>query len=99
MATKGLCHRVILGLIPFSRDGFPVAVAALRDTGGLLHVHWNTRSDEEDATAKAVAEELEALFLAERGNSWRCTVEHIQRIKWFAPHVRHVRIDVRCNPV
>jgi len=97
-ATRHRCHRVMLGLIPVSRDGFPVAVSALQASGGYLHVHWNTRNDEEEATARAVAQELETLFREERGNSWTCTVEHVQKIKWFAPHVRHVRIDVRCNP-
>ena len=39
----------MLGLIPFSRDGFPVAVEALRPEGGLLHVHWNSPVDAETA--------------------------------------------------
>mmetsp|Transcript_60192 Transcript_60192/g.196654 ORF Transcript_60192/g.196654 Transcript_60192/m.196654 type:complete len:163 (+) Transcript_60192:162-650(+) len=97
-ASAGQCHRVMLGLIPDSRDGFPNAVAALRAEGGTLHVHWNVRSDEEEATARAVADELQAMFRRDRGSSWCCEVAAVQRIKWFAPRVRHVRIDVRCTP-
>lgn len=96
--AAGRCHRVILGLIPFSRDGFQSAVASLRLEGGVLHVHWNTPSDEEQATAQAVARELESVFLAELGKSWTCTVRHVQRVKWFAPRIRHVRIDIECRP-
>jgi len=96
-AVAGRCHRVILGLIPFSRDGFPAAVAAMRDFGGLLHVHWNVHCDEEAATARAVAAELEDLFHKTRGTDWSCKVRVVQRVKWFAPRIRHVRIDVACS--
>merc|ERR1711972_236626 len=57
-ATSGKCDRVMLGLIPDSRGGFPNAVAALTDRGGTLHVHWNIETGREEATARAVAEEL-----------------------------------------
>jgi len=96
-AVSRRCHRVMLGLIPFSRDGFPTAVSALRDEGGVMHVHWNTLAEEERSTAESVAKELEVLLSSQRGIAWRCRVEHVQRIKWFAPRVRHVRIDVRCD--
>jgi len=96
--VAGRCDRVLLGLIPFSRDGFPVAVAAVRDSGGLLHVHWNAPCDEEEAIAGVVAKELETAFRDGRGQEWHCSVVGIQRVKWFAPRVRHLRIDVRCEP-
>lgn len=96
-AVAGRCHRVLLGLIPTSRDGFATAVAALRDEGGMLHVHWNVASDQEDSTASAVAAELQALFCASRGGTWQCSALRVQRIKWYAPRVRHVRIDIRCE--
>jgi len=44
-AVSRRCHRVMLGLIPFSRDGFPTAVSALCDEGGVMHVHWNTLAE------------------------------------------------------
>jgi len=97
-ASAGRCDRVLLGLIPFSRDGFPNAVAALRDCGGTLHVHWNAPSEEEASVAAAVAQELQAMFCAQRGEGWTCAVTHVQRIKWYAPRVRHLRIDIRCSP-
>eukprot|EP00929_Paragymnodinium_shiwhaense_P102443 TRINITY_DN65628_c0_g1_i1.p1 TRINITY_DN65628_c0_g1~~TRINITY_DN65628_c0_g1_i1.p1 ORF type:complete len:724 (+),score=161.30 TRINITY_DN65628_c0_g1_i1:88-2259(+) len=91
------CHRVMLGLIPTSRDGFPNAVAALREEGGFLHVHWNVHQEEEKKTAAAIAEELQEMFRSSRGQAWTCTVVEVQRIKWFAPRIRHVRIDVECR--
>ena len=96
--TRGKCHRVMLGLIPYSRDGFPVAVAALRPGGGVLHVHWNAVVDAEVATAELVAKEVQELLQKTRGPSWQAEVSHVQRIKSFAPRVRHLRIDVQCKP-
>lgn len=95
--VAGHCHRVVFGLIPTSRDGFQVAVRALRQAGGMLHVHWNVASDSEAATAEAIASELQVAFQAARGEGWRCRVVHVQRVKWYAPRVRHVRIDVACD--
>ena len=96
--TRDTCHRVILGLIPYSRDGFPVAVTALRPTGGTLHVHWNAAVDAEAATAELVAKEVQELLQRIRGPGWQAAVTGIQRIKSFAPRVRHLRIDVECKP-
>ncbi|CAE8588749.1 unnamed protein product, partial [Polarella glacialis] len=96
-AVEGKCHRVMLGLIPTSRDGFPNAIAALRPAGGMLHVHWNAPADAEAATAQGIAEELEAMLLAARGGSWKCEVTAIQRVKSFAPKVRHLQIDIKCE--
>jgi len=96
-ASERRCHRVVLGLIPHSRGGFENAVEALRDEGGTLHVHWNAPASEETQIAASIAQELEALFLRSR-SPWVCSVEHIQRVKWFAPRIRHLRIDVKCTP-
>lgn len=41
MCPKGVADRVNLGLIPCSEDGWPVACAALKTSGGILHVHSN----------------------------------------------------------
>ncbi|CAH1239705.1 TRMT12 [Branchiostoma lanceolatum] len=42
VCPRGVADRVNLGLIPSSRDGWPVACAALRPTtGGILHIHEN----------------------------------------------------------
>ncbi|XP_052066312.1 tRNA wybutosine-synthesizing protein 2 homolog [Mytilus californianus] len=39
-----VADRVNLGLIPSSEDGWPVACAALKPTGGIFHVHYNVES-------------------------------------------------------
>ncbi|XP_078544544.1 tRNA wybutosine-synthesizing protein 2 homolog [Lissotriton helveticus] len=42
---QNVADRVILGLIPSSREGWPIACRVLRqDTGGVLHIHQNVES-------------------------------------------------------
>ena len=31
------------------------------------------------------------------GRQWDITLEHLERVKWYAPHIRHVVLDVRCS--
>lgn len=31
------------------------------------------------------------------GRSWEVTVEHIEKVKWYAPRIRHLVADVKCR--
>lgn len=45
LELSDVADRVILGLIPSSEEGWPVACQVLRqDTGGILHIHRNVES-------------------------------------------------------
>ncbi|XP_064603269.1 tRNA wybutosine-synthesizing protein 2 homolog [Liolophura sinensis] len=46
ICPKGIADRVNLGLIPSSEPGWPVACAALKPEGGLLHIHGNVTTIE-----------------------------------------------------
>lgn len=47
---QGVADRVLLGLLPSSRDGWRASLGALRPaTGGLLHLHHNVKDSEEAA--------------------------------------------------
>jgi len=89
-------HRVHLGLIPSSEDGWPVAVGALRAEGGWLHIHGNVG---ESSQAKAdwvahVERELSRLA-ADAGCRWKSArVAHVERVKKYAPRVEHLVADV-----
>ena len=97
VAPAGVADRVLLGLLPDSERAWPTAVAALRNSGGVLHVHGNVASGEEGAWARRLEEEIAALA-AELGREWSVRVEHVERVKWYAPRVRHLVADVRCVP-
>jgi len=34
---------------------------------------------------------------AEAGREWRVEITHLERVKWYAPRVRHVVADVWCR--
>ena len=93
-AFAGTADRVNLGLIPSSEAGWPTAVAALRARGGWLHVHANVGDGDEARWSTALLDALRALAAA-AGREWRLDVEHVERVKWYAPRIRHVVADVR----
>ena len=45
---------------------------------------------------RALQEELSSMAKG-LGRHWEITLDHIQRIKWYAPHIRHVVLDIRCS--
>ena len=92
---RGVAHRVNLGLIPSSEAGWPVAVACLRPNGGRLHVHANVGASDEAAWIEGLLAKLRELGAAE-GRAWCVELEHLERVKWYAPKIRHVVADVRC---
>ena len=97
-AFAGTAHRVNLGLIPSSEAGWPVGVAALRPEGGWLHVHANIGASEADEAAwcEALLRTL-ARLAADAGREWTLRVAHLERVKWYAPKIRHCVADVWCG--
>ncbi|XP_005045856.2 PREDICTED: tRNA wybutosine-synthesizing protein 2 homolog [Ficedula albicollis] len=64
LQLRDVAHRVNLGLIPSSEQGWPVACRVLRkDTGGVLHIHHNVE------TPPAPAPPQSAVLLAEQGSA------------------------------
>ena len=98
-AFAGSADRVNLGLIPSSEAGWPVAVQALRPSGGRLHVHANVGPTRDDEQLWAAAAQAELLRLArEAGREWGCRLEQVVRVKMYAPRVRHIVADFAFSP-
>ncbi|XP_062013510.1 tRNA wybutosine-synthesizing protein 2/3/4 [Rosa rugosa] len=95
-APTGVADRVCLGLIPSSESSWATAVRALRDEGGMLHVHGNVVDSEENSWTNHVTESI-AETARSQGHCWEVSIEHLERVKWYAPHIRHVVADVRCR--
>ena len=85
--------RVNLGLLPSSEDGYSLAIQALKSEGGILHVHGLAAGGEEEEWALDLANQLEKL-----GN-FACSVVGVERVKWYAPHQRHIVVDIHASPV
>ena len=87
-AVLGSCDRVLLGLLPNSQDGWPLALAALKPEGGWLHLHGNAPGGDEEAWGDSVVNELREM------DSRRVLLDRLVKVKWYAPHVRHCVLDL-----
>ena len=85
--------RVNLGLLPSSEDGLSIAIQALNPEGGMLHVHGLANAGEEQRWAESLVERLEGM------GPFNCQIEHVEKVKWYAPRQRHIVVDVRVLPV
>ncbi|KAK6283553.1 hypothetical protein POUND7_002505 [Theobroma cacao] len=97
-APKGVADRVCLGLLPSSEASWLIAVRALRSEGGILHVHGNVKDTNEESWTKHVSKSISEIARSE-GHCWEVIVEHVERVKWYAPHIRHLVADVRCRQI
>ena len=96
---QGVADRVVLGLLPSSTGGWPTAVAALKpDCGGWLHVHENVTDSQETQWIEETIAKLTEIA-KQQGFSWQFDVRHKERVKWYAPHIRHIVLDIECRPV
>ncbi|CAI7790134.1 unnamed protein product [Closterium sp. NIES-54] len=98
VAPVGVADRVLLGLIPSSEASWRTAIRCLKPReGGVAHVHGNAVDVEEQQWTDYVVGEFEKLA-REEGRSWEVNAMHLERVKWYAPHIRHVVLDVCCKP-
>ncbi|OVA06603.1 tRNA transferase Trm5/Tyw2 [Macleaya cordata] len=95
-APKRVADRVCLGLLPTSEESWLTAVRALRIEGGMLHVHGNVKDSEETTWSEYVAKSISDIATTE-GCHWEVSVQHVERVKWYGPHIRHLVADVRCK--
>eukprot|EP00053_Salpingoeca_punica_P010335 m.93024 g.93024 ORF g.93024 m.93024 type:complete len:428 (+) comp15354_c0_seq2:119-1402(+) len=92
VCPKKVADRVNLGLIPSSKNGWPVAAAALKETGGWMHLHENitVSSTSSSSSHAASAGERQAEFA-------RAGASISQQIAAILSEVRGGQLwDVRC---
>ena len=82
---QGTADRVLLGLLPSSEHAWEDAVRCLKPSGGWLHVHMNVEEERIEAWAEETAAKLGG------------AVGHIERVKWYAPRIRHVVLDLHIS--
>ncbi|XP_021719707.1 tRNA wybutosine-synthesizing protein 2/3/4-like [Chenopodium quinoa] len=97
-APKGVANRVCLGLLPSSEGSWVTAVRALRCEGGTLHIHGNVKDSEESQWTLHIMDSISEIAKSE-GRCWNVSVVHLERVKWYAPHIRHLVADVRCEQI
>ncbi|KAH9881919.1 hypothetical protein J1614_001090 [Plenodomus biglobosus] len=97
---EGAVRHVNLGLLPSSSMAWGEAVAVLEARGeGWIHAHENVGVGDVEGRRGEVEREFQRLVgeLGERGVGRRVRVEHVERVKMYAPGVVHCVFDVHVS--
>ena len=92
-----LADRVFLGLLPSSESVWEAAVRCLKETGGVLHIHMNVEEEKIPNWQKLTIEKI-STFAKLSGRKLSVVSSHLEKVKWFAPRVRHVVLDLELRP-
>ncbi|MBL6733704.1 MAG: hypothetical protein ISP84_04075 [Candidatus Poseidonia sp.] len=94
---RGVADRCHLGLLPSSEAVWEACLLALKPSGGTLHVHMNVEEERLDSWCSATLQRFRNL-VEHHAMAFEVTVSHLEKVKWFAPRVRHVVLDLRFRP-
>ena len=97
---KNVADHVNLGLLPSAELSFETACNALkRDTGGMLHIHANVKSEKDSKLDWQVwADDTDSTIQQILGSDWTTSQFGIHPVKSFAPKVHHLVLDLKCVP-
>lgn len=87
----GIADRVILGQIPSSEPTWKLAVDCLKPKGGIIHVHMNVDEKKIDQWV------TETLDWFSKISGKKATALHLEKVKWYCPHIRHIVLDISIN--
>ena len=94
---RGTADRCHLGLLPSSEPVWEACMLALKPNGGMLHIHMNVEEEKIDSWTMTTVERFQNM-VANHGLSFNVKPMHVERVKWFAPRVRHVVLDLSFRP-
>lgn len=92
-----IADRVFLGLLPSSESVWDDSIACLKDSGGFLHIHMNVEEEKIDAWVESTISQM-LDYSSKQGRNFRAISKHLEKVKWFSPHVRHVVLDLELRP-
>lgn len=88
-----LADRVHLGILPSSEKAWQSAINCLKSSGGMLHIHMNVEEEKIEGFVKYCTDRI-AKLAKQLGREGIASVEHVEKVKWYAPRIRHIVIDV-----
>ena len=94
---KGKADRCHLGLLPSSEATWGLCLEALKPEGGWLHVHMNVEEEKIDRWKETTVDRMQTMS-DECNLGFSIQGVHLERVKWYAPFVRHVVFDIECRP-
>jgi len=107
VCPKNVADRVNLGLIPSSKDSWKTACEALKDSGGILHIHGNievhkqeNKLDQMKLWSESTRFDFQKLLAEVKSYiDWKTEVIHTECVKSYGPRVYHIVLDLKCSPV
>ena len=90
---EGIADRCHLGLLPSSQSAWKLGIACLKEKGGILHIHMNVEEEKIEQWIDSTIHSLQQ-YAIELKRNYNVEVLHLEKVKWFAPRVRHVVLDV-----
>ena len=90
---EGTVDRVLLGYLPSSEAAWEPATRALKATGGTLHIHMNVEEERIESWCEETMQKC-VQYAKDAGRNWEVVSHHLEKVKWYAPRIRHVVLDV-----
>ena len=90
---EGIADRCHLGFLPSSQPTWKLAIACLKEKGGILHIHMNVEEEKIEQWIDSTIHSLQQ-YVIELKRNYKVELLHLEKVKWFAPRVRHVVLDV-----
>ena len=87
-----MADRVHLGILPSSENTWQLAIDCLKQSGGIIHIHMNVRENEISSFVDYCLKQLKQYAVHREFNV--VELMHLEKVKWYAPHIRHIVIDV-----
>ena len=88
-----LADRVHMGILPSSKKTWQSAINCLKPSGGKLHIHMNVEEEKIEDFVTYCSDSI-AKLAKQLGREGIVSVEHVEKVKWYAPRIRHIVIDI-----
>lgn len=67
--------------------------------GGWLHIHANVKDEDKSSWITTTQQKFVELLAQSKELDWVVHVQHVEHVKWYAPHIQHVVLDLELRPV